>query len=190
MQGSRQMHPHHGGMLVAGTLDWAGTAAPWWVTPIVTLVAVVVTARITERREQRNEQRKAAIASRPLIRSAFEITPTGPYSSFLQEEAELELALLDLGFSRFQVSEMTRYLYDYRLERDRGLEATKASSIRELELHMVRIKRYRHVQDVLGRYLSGEISHRRARARMRRGHRRTRKAARRWAKSQYKALHP
>lgn len=171
-------------------LSWAASTAPWWVTPAVTLTAVWITARATSNREIRSERRKAAVDLRERIYSAFDIErPTGPYTSFTPEERDLELALLDLGFSRFEVAELTRRLYDRRRDPDlSNLLRQPDLTVKRLTLHAERTADWRVTQDVLAQYLLGRISLRKARRQIW-GYPswRRHKRARKWAKSQYRA---
>jgi hypothetical protein len=182
----------NGAVLNSGAFDWAGAAAPWWVTPIVALASVVITARATNNRDWRSERRKAVVERRKGVQEAFGLDTTAPYRSFLPQERDLEIALIELGFRRFEVWDMIRRLYDHRrehLDPDRPIEDL---SLRELTRQAFNGNDWRNLQDVLTRYLSGEISLFRARRKLhgyagilRRG-----RVSRRWAKNQYRALHP
>jgi len=176
-------------MLSAALSQWAGTGAPWWVTPFVTLASVIVTARATEHRDRRSEQRKAAVENREVIQATFEFAPTGPYPSFLPGERRLEIALIDLGFRRYESYDITRQLYDHR-KQNTSIEDMVRMTLRELTRDAIMRANWRNLQDALGRYVSAEISLRRARRKMY-GYvamlRRERRA-RRWAKNQYRSF--
>jgi hypothetical protein len=155
------------------------------------LVSIIVTARVTDRRDVRSARRKAVIESRDVIQSAFEIAPTAPYRSFLPEERGLEIALIDLGFGRYEAYDITRQLYDHRKYKDRYQDEILHLTLRELTHEAVRRADWKRLQDVLARYMSGEISLRRARRKLYwyPGNLRRHRIAIRWAKGQYRTLH-
>jgi len=176
-------------MPTATHFSWTGTPAPWWVTPLVTLAAVWITRRSTLRQDRRNERRRSAIDHREQIREAFEIKQlTAPYHSFLPNEKEVELALLDLGFRRFQVYDMMRQLYDHRNDED-SLKDVPRGSLKEITIRAQRRADWSAIQEALNRYLNGEVSLYRARRKLYGWHSlRRRRKAKRWAKDQYQAL--
>jgi hypothetical protein len=124
------------------------------------------------------------------VQKAFEITPTGPWSSFTPEERDLELALIDLGFTRFQVYDITRQLWDYRKDKN-AWDRLDSLTLKELTVVALHMGDWRALQAVLGSYVSGEISLYRARRKLFGYYSIARRArrSRRWAKSQYDALH-
>lgn len=65
-------------------------------------------------RERRTDRRRAAVEHRITLLQGFKIDPTGPYHSFTSEDRDLELALMDLGFTRFEATDLTRRLWDHR----------------------------------------------------------------------------
>jgi hypothetical protein len=138
------------------------------VTPAVTLAAVWITLRATNRRDRRTERRRAAVDHRETVQNAFEIHPTGPYTSHTPDERDLELALIDLGFRRFHVSEITRQLYDHRKDKDAYADLARfdAATVKQLTVSAERTHNWRALQEVLGLYMNGEISLYRARRKL------------------------
>jgi hypothetical protein len=179
-------------VLSATHFDWTGSAAPWWVTPAVTLAAVWITARAGIRQDKSAERRKAVVDHREVVQKAFDIQPAGGFSSPPSEDKELELVLIDLGFRRFEVSRMTRVLRQHHNNNDSEiLDNISEATLKDLIAMARRRQKYGAFQQVLGRYMAGEISLHRARRKLfsYRSRRRLGKLARRWAKGQYKAFH-
>jgi hypothetical protein len=146
-------------MLSAGGFDWTGTATPWWVAPGVALLAVWLTARATSHQGTRTERRRAAVEHRMTVLQGFEIDPTGPYRSFTPDDQDLELALIDLGFTRYQATDLTRRLYDHRRhEAAHTFPRLMELSLKEMMVWAVQSSEFRNLQDVLGNYMSGEYS--------------------------------
>lgn len=179
------IHSAHGGF------DWLGTSTPWWVTPGVTLLAVYLTARATTRQGRRTERRKAVVTNRRTLLGGFELEPTGSLRSYTPDDQDLELALIEMGFTRSQTWDLTRRLWDHR-NAEEGLKRLQELSLLEMTVMAVHRSEFRNIQTVLSKYVSGEISLFRARRKLfglRRAARRDRKATV-WAEGQYNALHP
>jgi hypothetical protein len=153
------------------------------------LAAVWLTARVTMRRERRTDQRRAAVEHRITLLQGFKIDPTGPYHSFTPEDRDLELALMDLGFTRFEATDLTRRLWDHRQnETVNFLDLSR----KEMTVYALKQSEWRALEHGLGSYISGEISLRRARRRISgvlRTARRERRA-RRWAEKPVRSVAP
>lgn len=97
-----------------GGFDWLGSSTPWWVTPGVTLLAVYLTARATTRQGRRTERRTAVVTNRRTLLRGFGLEPTGSRKSYTPDDQDLELALIQMGFTRSQTWDLTRRLWDHR----------------------------------------------------------------------------
>lgn len=175
-----------------GGFDWMGTSTPWWVTPGTTLLAVYLTARATTRQGRRTERRRAAVANRNTLLKGFEIEPTGS-RSYTPDDQELELALIEMGFTRWQTHDLTRRLWDHRKnEAKEKIEHLMELSLLEMTGLAVQRSEFRNIQNVLSSYVSGEISLFRARRKLFGyiGQARRDRRATAWAEGQYNSLHP
>jgi hypothetical protein len=173
-----------------GGFDWLGTSTPWWVTPGVALLAVYLTARATTRQTTRTERRKAVVANRRTLLSGFDLEPTGSWKSYTPGDQDLELALIEMGFTRSQTWDLTRRLWDHR-NAEEDLKRLQELSLLEMTVMAVHRSEFRNIQTVLSMYVSGEISLFRTRRKLfGLGYARRDRKATAWAEGQYNALHP
>ena len=152
-----------------------------------------LTARATSHQGTRTERRRAAVEHRTTVLHGFEIDPSGPYHSYTPDDQHLELALIDLGFTRYQATDLTRRLYDHRKhEAAHTFERLMDLTPQEMTVWAVQSSEFRNLQDVLGSYMSGEQSLFRTKRGLFEymGNGRSERCALRWAEGQYRALHP
>ena len=171
--------------------SWSSSTAPWWVSPVVTITAIWITARVTRRRERSSERRKATVEHRENVYDALNIEErTGIWVRDIPNGKQLELALIDFGFSRFEVYDLTRQLWDHLRDPDfQALFDDPDVSLKDFIMYAERSLNWREVKSIVNRYLLGQISLRRAKWLIwgYPRYRRTRRA-RRWAVNQYAAL--